>query len=973
MSHSPSHSNGSRAHSNWDANKYRVSSYANSNGLVSIQEGVVDSLPVPNDVFYTYDDGSVVLVEPDYANYGSILPSYYVNKPYYDPEKRELVQNQQQNNLGSLPHANHGHGHGYEHGGGHGYFSPKPLSVFDIKTNPVEYLQTRLPLPVIPSPVRNVSRNMAPNVAPPEFVVPMRPAYHGGGADQYPNVPPPGSHYYGEDVVVLGNDGRRLVAEEVLDGNVAYCSMDIPSKELRQVREDLGAEMADLSRWGRGAGGGISMNLTKNGPRVESGTALQNGPVSVSTPLVNQGLYDQGFISMSGVPMIDAGKFKDPLTGVEYSAYESALPPPDADYEETLTAPARNVKLAHLQGGWTDNTPRPTKVELVEDDFHMQYDRSINTYGTYDPSRYVEIFERNNRFTRNDEHPDPDGPELVGVPANMDGNQNVKIRPLPYLPPTNRGKWGETTFRSGIDARVAVGNSEMAVDRTYTTFALTRLENTRQDGGGMEVTGNTSGPMDTQMGGGGRRDIMATQRSTTESTAPYVAPASYVRLNSNTGTAQYNAPTGDRGTVLVSAGDQYGGTYGATVEAGALTDQQMEPSMGYSGTFVMDLMQVGGGVQAGGPGGVSAEGSQLQNQLFQSTNSTSGVMTRDDQYGSYGGGGGGSGISAEGAQLQNQILQSTNSTSGVTAREDKYGSYGGGEGGGGSGMADGALFQTQTLESINSKSGLSTRADQYGSYGGDDSVGQNLQMSQMTEHAMSKSGVTFQRDDYGSYGGVENFAQKSTDQHVSHLNSKSGVLLRTDAYGSFGGEERAATVQPQLLQAQNSKSGLLMREDAYGSSGGGGGVGGDGYAQPSIPEVYSAQALTKRQNLLEVQAAFDTTYGNGTSQPTTSYRSRLNSRKGPLVDFLMPSGSLSGTDGTENGSQNYGQSTSLNSKKEAQYDSQWGFSPQVPTDPTVVYGLYNQTAEHLNSRPYGNMQHLVAPASYSFFMQQPEA
>jgi hypothetical protein len=87
----------------------------------------------------------------------------------------------------------------------------------------------------------------------------------------------------------------------------------------------------------------------------------------------------------------------------------------------------------------------------------------------------------------------------------------------------------------------------------------------------------------------------------------------------------------------------------------------------------------------------------------------------------------------------------------------------------------------------------------------------------------------------------------------------------------------------------------------------------------------------------------------------------------------MPSGSLSGTEGTENGAQNYGQSTSLNTKKESQYDSRWGFSPQVPSDPTVVYGLYNQTMEHLNSRPYGNMQHLVAPASYSFFMQQPEA
>jgi hypothetical protein len=85
---------------------------------------------------------------------------------------------------------------------------------------------------------------------------------------------------------------------------------------------------------------------------------------------------------------------------------------------------------------------------------------------------------------------------------------------------------------------------------------------------------------------------------------------------------------------------------------------------------------------------------------------------------------------------------------------------------------------------------------------------------------------------------------------------------------------------------------------------------------------------------------------------------------------MMPSGSMSGTDGTASGAQSYGESTSLNSKKEATYDARWGFSPQVPADPTVWYGSYNQTAEQLNSRPYGNMQHLVAPASYSFFMEQ---
>lgn len=759
--------------------------------------------------------GEEVVVEPAYGNYGPALPARYVDNMFYDPEKRVVVQGEGAN--GSS-------------------FSPKPLSVFDIQTNPVEYLDTRLPLPVAPSPARNVAR--AGGVA--------------GGV--------------GAASTGIGNFGAALIE----DGNVAYCSQNIPSKELRQVREDLGAEMADYGRWGRGPGGGVSL-----GPgSAVSGTQYDSGPVPVSSPRVSAELYDQGFISLSGVPVISAGKFKNPLTGVEYETYESALPPPDADYEETLTAPARNVKLAHLQGGWTDNTPRPTKVELVEDDFHMQYDRSIRTFGTYDPSRYVEMFERTNRFTRNDEHPDPDGPELVGVPANMDGNQNVKIRPLPYLPPTHRGKWGETTFRSGVDARVAVGNSAMAVSRTYTHFPKERLENTRSDGGGMEVTLNTSGFMDTQMGGdGGRRDLMPTQRSTTEDQVPYVSPASYVRLNANTGVGQYEVSTGDRGTTLVSG--EYGGQYGVETQGSMLMDGQVEPPTGFSGSRTVGLAEVGGGVQPT--------------------------------------------VGTEGAMMHDQMLQKTNSQSGTTMREDAYGSY-----------------------------------------GGSDGYGQNLAQSQVTEHVNSKSGV-LREDAYGSFGGEDGYGQQQTYQELQHMLSKSGVVAREDAYGSFGGADGYGQnlASSQELQHMMSKSGVSVRQDAYGS------FGGEDGAQ-LVPSVFSAQDLTKRENYLSVQTAGSSVMAG----PTMATRSRFNSRKGPLIDFLMPSGSMSGTDGFAQGI--YGDSTSLNTKKEAQYGANWGFCPQTPPDATVYYGAYNQTMEHLNTRPYGNMEHLVAPATYSYFMQQIE-
>jgi hypothetical protein len=900
---------------------------------------------------YAMDGESPLVVTPEYSSYRANLPAAYATNPFYDPEKRVLM------------HSDDGTG-----GGGTGYYTPRPVSVFDIKTNPVEYLETRLPLPTISSPVREMGRRQNSSYVEPLF---------GARAGEM-GVTSPGGVFVADAVLqdelsALGESGEGGVLVDAvvpIDGNVPYCSLNIPSKELRQVREDLGAEMADYTRWGRGAGGGVSLQQSTT---LISGTQWDNGPVAVSSPPVNPRLYDQGFVSMSGVPMIDAGKFRDPLTGVVYSAYESALPPPDADYEETLTAPARNVKLAHLQGGWTDNTPRPTKVELLEDDFHMQYDRSINTYGTYDPSRYVEIFERNNRFTRDDEHPDPDGPELVGVPANMDGNQNVKIRPLPYLPPTNRGKWGETTFRSGVDARVAVGNSEMQVDRTYTTFPKERMESTRQDGGGMQVTGNTQGFMDTQMGGGGRRDIMATQRSVSEDFVPYQAPAAFVRLNSNTGVAQYNAPTGDRGTTLVDGG-KYGGQYGATVEGGMLHDAAVGAPTGDRGTTLVDG-------EYGGQYGATVEGGMLHDAAVGAPTGDRGTTLVDGEYG------GQYGATVEGGMLHDAAVEAPTGFAGTSYVQVSQL--------GGVQPTNEAPAQTDMVpQKNNSLSGMAPRDDNYGSYGGS-ADSHSLALSQAVSHQTSKSGLTLQRSDYGSFGGQQE-GQQLWEQTVSHMISKSGLTARGDKYGSFGGEATAATVQPGVLTAQTGKSGVEVRGDAYGSYGGQaaaavqpeflmaytnkaglevrgdayGSYGGEGYAAQSVPGVYSAQDLTKRETRVEVQAAFDTTFGNGTAPAAVAARSRFSTKKGPLVDFLMPSGSLSGTEGTANGAGNYGQSTSLNSKKEATYNAQYGFSLQVPSDPTVMYGFYNETMEHLNSRPYGNMQHLVAPASYSFFMQQ---
>jgi hypothetical protein len=626
-------------------------------------------------------------------------------------------------------------------GSGAPYFTQAPRPVFDIQTNPVQYLDTRLPVPTISSPVRVMGQE--------QLVV--------------SNSPPP-----------FGNGGTMPGAVE--DG--LCCALDIPSKELRQVREGMEQEIADFSRWGVGPGAGIKADLTV---APESGTQFNYGPVAVSSPLVSSELYDEGFISLAAVPVIQAGKYKDPLTGVEYNAYESALPPPDADYEETLNNSARNVKLGRLQGGgcgFTDNTPRPTRTELVEDDFHMQYDRTINTYGTYDPSRYVEYFERSNRFKRDDEHPDPDGEcNTDQLPANAMGNQpgQVKVRPLPYLPPTNRGKWAETTFRDGVDPRVAVGNSEAMVARTYTKFPCSRAENTRMDGGGMEVTTHTTAHMDTQMGVG-RRDLMPTQRSVTEQYMPAMGPANYVRLGSNVGIEEHESPTGYAGTTLVDL-NQLGAITPGQQATSTERSQLMEPGHKLTGSYVVD-----------------------QNML--------------------------------------------------------------------------GTVQVQTA-----------------------------------------------------------YAQMNNNQVVEAQSSKSGVM-RDDTYGAYGGQ------------------------DSHGSQ--------------NNPGVYEKQDLTKREELLDYYAGADTTYGHNTGAQTVAARTRFNTKKGPLVDFLMPSSALNGTDGLFSGAENVGDSTKINTKKEQLYDSQWGFGAPGTNDGTVWYGYYNQTAEHLNTRPLGNMLHPVGPASYAFFMEQRE-
>ena len=349
---------------------------------------------------------------------------------------------------------------------------PDSVPVLNTIVNPIENLSNRIPLPTVVSPVE-----MA-------------------------------------DVAGVGLPG---VEDGGRGEDATCCNNYIPHFELQQTRENLGMNMAQRARYGTSPGEGVG--LQDDDERVAAD--IDHGPVAVSEPLYTNELYDQGFISMSAVPSVFAGVYTDPITGEEYDAYESGMPPPDADYEEVNNSSGRNRRLAQMQGGFRDTTPRPTKTEVLEDDFHMTYDRTIGSFGTYDPSYYIDVINHNNRFNRDDEHPDADGPVLVGLPANAWGNQgDVKIRPMPYLKPTNRGKWAETTFRAGIDPEAAGGEQRMDYEWTNTPYI--RAESSRMDGGGMEAMAEHEGFME-QYGDEGF-DRMDTQRSLSQMHVPTTGP-----------------------------------------------------------------------------------------------------------------------------------------------------------------------------------------------------------------------------------------------------------------------------------------------------------------------------------------------------------------------------------------------------------------------------------------------------------------
>jgi hypothetical protein len=341
------------------------------------------------------------------------------------------------------------------------------------------------------------------------------------------------------------NPNSALAAEGELE-----CARAFPGKVVDQSsigsKELMGLNMAQETVKPAGAGEAahawvapipVTAVLPDMGMRLHRGLAYED--------TAGDNVYAQNFMSMAGVPTVSVGTWTNPYTGVEYEAYESALPPPDADYVEMTHSSAKNMALGLLQGGsagFSNDTPEVEKREVLEDNFHMHADFTINQYGgggSWQDALQARAYagaERNMRFTHNDERPDgEDGPELLDhIPANRDGIYNEKIRFVPRLQHTNRGKQEEVMFRTG-PGPMPQGMHDNHVAQIYTHFPQ-ELPDIERQGGPVNGFQGVMAPTDYSQ----TFDSVVPQRDATEETAQgHVQGAATFLSDGSTAQAQY--------------------------------------------------------------------------------------------------------------------------------------------------------------------------------------------------------------------------------------------------------------------------------------------------------------------------------------------------------------------------------------------------------------------------------------------------
>lgn len=246
----------------------------------------------------------------------------------------------------------------------------------------------------------------------------------------------------------------------------------VPSKELRYLAQyvnDADVHQERLGGWNDGSVPGANLpgpvaalNPFRAPTRVGSG--------EVSNQLVSRGLYfDDAQVGMGATGAKFEGVFRDPLTGEEYDAYSSQLPAPDADFTDMVEGQQQGVKLSMLQGGWSNNTARQPRREVLHHDEHFASDISVFTYGMRpDRDNAERRARRDVRYNYDDVHPDgPDGQlDTMEQPAFMHGNQNPMLRFAPYAPPTNR----DTMSRHTQPAFLQQGSRDERTKQTYTRF-----------------------------------------------------------------------------------------------------------------------------------------------------------------------------------------------------------------------------------------------------------------------------------------------------------------------------------------------------------------------------------------------------------------------------------------------------------------------------------------------------------------------
>lgn len=153
--------------------------------------------------------------------------------------------------------------------------------------------------------------------------------------------------------------------------------------------------------------------------------------------------------------LVRTGTIYNPYTGETMDTFEEAMPPPTGDYSVPSYERAKsNMKLVYAQGGFDQNAPRRSKVEVFEDLPTMADGPNVFGDALYADARRAEMAGRVGRdlfHNRNgNQNAFSDVNVVDGHKTGFVGYQNM-LRPVPYMPQTQRDRQ-EIPWFAGVDA-----------------------------------------------------------------------------------------------------------------------------------------------------------------------------------------------------------------------------------------------------------------------------------------------------------------------------------------------------------------------------------------------------------------------------------------------------------------------------------------------------------------------------------------